>query len=411
MDKNSNQYHFARSVALSLGLLFVLFILAFWSPRLPKTGAAGLFARTIAQATGRNPFLGQAGNGYYEDLMGKHNSTPEIDPLQWILRGKFPRSAALHSIYQDHNFLEYEGRPNVWLPHPEEQPIASSTFGFTEGPVETNSYGFFDREHTLSKPVAKRRIAIFGDSLTRGWGVPMNERYSTLLEERLNTGPGKPFEVLNFAVSGYVPTQMFYMAVEKAPQFHPDVYILALTGLSASSNWGTHIAKLAKEGLDLKYDFLRDAIVESGLEKSDSPELSNWKLAPYGDITLRTLLLGLKSRIEKQSAQMLVILVPSVEDQQVTERQFRVVRRCLSDTGIPVIDLTDTFNGSDIESLRVSWYDVHPNARGHQMIADNLYKKLRANPAAWAAIMGEEREFSRAPTGALRSNSKEESHP
>lgn len=389
MDNNSNQYNFARSVATSLGILFILLVLDLLLPLLPKTGTIGFCGRTIAQTMGRNPFLGQAGDGYYENLMGRHNSTPEIEPLQWIIRGKFPRSVTLHSIYQDNDFLEYEGQPNLRLLHPEDQPIASSTFGFTEGPVETNSYGFFDREHTLAKPAGTRRIAIFGDSITRGWGVPMNQRYSNLLEAHLNKEPGKSFEILDFAVSGYVPTQMFYVAVEKAPQFHPDVYILALTALSASSTWGTHIAKLAKEGRDLKYDFLRDVIRKSGLQKNDSTELSKWKLAPYGDATLRNLLLRLKARTDEQSAHLLILLVPSVEDQELTDRQFRVARQYLMGTGIPVIDLTDTFNGSDIDKLRVSWYDIHPNTGGHQIIADKLYEKLRENPEAWEAVTGE----------------------
>jgi hypothetical protein len=31
---------------------------------------------------------------------------------------------------------------------------------------------------------------------------------------------------------------------------------------------------------------------------------------------------------------------------------------------------------------------VHPNAQGHALIFDNLYARLKANPNAWAALVG-----------------------
>jgi lysophospholipase L1-like esterase len=404
MENNNNKYQFARSVAVSLATLVVLLALGHWSPLLPKSGLVGIFRKQVAQAKGRNPFVGQAGNGYYENLMGKNDSTPAIEPLQWIIRGKFPRSVALHSIYQNADFLEYEGRPNLRVPHPEKEPIASGTFGFTEGPIQTNSHGFFDREHTLAKPAGTRRIAILGDSITRGWGVPMNERFSSLLETRLNAQSGEHFEILNFAVTAYTMTQIFDVAVQKAPKSHPDVYVLCLTVLTGSSDWGSHIARLVREHRDLKYDFLRDLVQKAGLRADDSPELSNWKLAPYRKTLLRELLLRTNEEVEAHSARLLVVLVPAVEDRDITQGRLRVLRESLKDTGIPVVDLTDTFDGSSIEALRINWHDVHPNALGHRMLADNLYKKLLQNPPAWAIITGEAGRTPKAATADLHTN-------
>ena len=44
----------------------------------------------------------------------------------------------------------YEGRPGLNVTDP------------VEGPVVTNSRGFFDDEHSVMKPAGTRRIAIFG---------------------------------------------------------------------------------------------------------------------------------------------------------------------------------------------------------------------------------------------------------
>src|SRR5258707_4300583 len=68
------------------------------------------------------------------------------------------------------SFLVYEPKPNLRVVHP------------LEGAVETNSYGFFDREHALKKPAGTIRIATFGDSIARGWG--RSEEHTSELQSR-----------------------------------------------------------------------------------------------------------------------------------------------------------------------------------------------------------------------------------
>src|SRR6185437_7048589 len=233
------------------------------------------------------------------------------------------------------------------------------TFGYTEGPVETNSYGFFDREHGLDKPAGVRRIAIMGDSITRGWGLPMADRYTSLLEKMLNDKSGesgKKFEVLNFAVTAYTMTQIYDVTLEKASRFHPDVYVLALTPLSASPSWGSQIASLVQKKRDLKYHFLRDLVKQSGLRSDDSADLSNWKLAPYREATLREILLRLQTFVHHQDAQLLVVIVPSVEGQDILALRLRPLDSILKGTRIPVVDVSDSFKGGDIDALRLNWH-------------------------------------------------------
>jgi lysophospholipase L1-like esterase len=382
------QYRFVREATLLAGVLLFLLALQLW--HLPQSGnrAIAILQEEIAQAAGRN-LVGVAGGGYYENLMGAKGAGLEIKPMQWLIRGKFPHGVTPLSIYRDAEFVGYAGKPNLRDLHPDEQPIAIDTFGYTEGPIETNSYGFFDREHSLNKPAGTRRVAILGDSLTRGWGLPMQDRYTSLLEKQLNDKSGEKFEVLNFAVTAYTMTQIYDVALEEASHFHPDVYILAVTPLTASTTWGSHIARLVQENRDLKYDFIRDVVHQSGLSKDDSPDLSNWKLAPYREATLREILLRLQTFVHHQDAQLLVVIVPSVEDQDILALRLRPLDTILKGTSIPVVDVSDSFKGGDIDGLRLNWHDVHPNAHGNQIIADNLYEKLRENPATWEAVTGE----------------------
>jgi lysophospholipase L1-like esterase len=65
--------------------------------------------------------------------------------------------------------------------------------------VKNNRLGFRERDFETPKPKAVFRIMVIGDSLTWGPGLSPEQRYTTLLEGRLNDAyQGRKFEVLNF---------------------------------------------------------------------------------------------------------------------------------------------------------------------------------------------------------------------
>lgn len=64
--------------------------------------------------------------------------------------------------------------------------------------VTNNSLGFREREFQMPKPPGVFRIMVLGDSLTWGAGLAPDQRYTNLLEKRLNESGAGKFEVLNF---------------------------------------------------------------------------------------------------------------------------------------------------------------------------------------------------------------------
>ena len=46
------------------------------------------------------------------------------------------------------------------------------------------------------------------------------------------------------------------------------------------------------------------------------------------------------------------------------------------EAGFTVLDLSDVFAGQAAEDIRLAEWDFHPNAKGHQLIADRLYQEL-----------------------------------
>jgi hypothetical protein len=99
-------------------------------------------------------------------------------------------------------------------------------------PVEINSEGFRDREHTIDKPRDVIRIALLGDSFVEGLQVPLEHTASGLLESRLNRDGGElvgktgRFEVLNFGISNFGLGQYLLTWETYARKYAPD-YLFA----------------------------------------------------------------------------------------------------------------------------------------------------------------------------------------
>jgi hypothetical protein len=68
-------------------------------------------------------------------------------------------------------------------------------------PSNLNHWGFREKEFSLKPPSDTYRIAVVGDSFTYGQGISVKDRFSNILEQRLN-GNGGRYEVLNFGRPG-----------------------------------------------------------------------------------------------------------------------------------------------------------------------------------------------------------------
>jgi hypothetical protein len=243
-----------------------------------------------------------------------------------------------------------------------------------------NSHGMADKEYHLDAPSGTWRIALLGDSITRGQGAPMFRNYESLLEERLNAeqAPGDAhIEILNFAVGGYRITQLVDATLEWAPPFEPDVYVLPLSELSVFRRWADHLTTLVQNGIDLKYDYLRRVVVESGLQGADPSGTADAKLARFRLPTIEWALRTIQSHAESRGARLVVLLMPNGTDPEILQEEFEGVREVVLDAGVPMIDLLNIFETvEDPISYRVSDTNVHPNERGHYFLYEHLYTAI-----------------------------------
>lgn len=112
-----------------------------------------------------------------------------------------------------------------------------------------NNLGFRDRSHEAAKPDGVRRIAIFGDSFTEGWGVNQLDIFTVRLQEMLDKACGAgSFEVFNFGLRHTGPGFAFRLYERMVRQFKPDATIF----VTYAGNDFRDAAREAKEDVDIR---------------------------------------------------------------------------------------------------------------------------------------------------------------
>ena len=326
--------------------------------------------------------------GYYEGLLDHSAEVTRVGGRGW-LDWEFwfverQRRATFGSQLKRErdDFIRYDLPPNVNVPDVDDRRR-----------LVTNSFGMADREYSEARPDDTWRVALIGDSVTRGMGAAAGMNFETRLEDRLNeqfAGSGvRRYEILNLAVQGYQLTQMVDVTLDRAPHFSPSAYVVALTDRSVFRVWANHIASVVHNGIDLKYDFLKTIVREAGVTPNLSDALINARLAPYRMAVFRWALGEMKARAARDGAPLVVLLVPTPDDAEQQIEEFRVPKAVLAEMGIPTIDLLETYvDFEDLAPFRVSSADRHPNERGHELLFEALWGRIDADPSLRAAFTG-----------------------
>lgn len=89
--------------------------------------------------------------------------------------------------------------------------------------LKTNNLGFrSDIDFKIQKDVNVKRVMIFGDSFTAGDGVENSQRYSDLLQSKIEN-----IEVFNFGLSHSGTDQQYLIFKEIAKKMNPDLVIIS----------------------------------------------------------------------------------------------------------------------------------------------------------------------------------------
>jgi hypothetical protein len=241
-----------------------------------------------------------------------------------------------------------------------------------------------------------------------GWGVRYQETYVNRLQHWLNAeaaaqaGPtaksgaaGRPlrYEVLNFAVAAYSPLQRLETLRRKVLAFRPDLVIYSATTLDERL-MEIHLCDMLERRVDVKYDFVREAIRRAGVvaddlrigrdEKLAHKDRLKRKLAPtYWGLYDRTLG-ALAAECRSAGVALAMVIIPRVGSADAPDIRAEPVARLkalAAHHAVTAFDLSDAFDRDDAATLEIAARDGHPNAMGHRRLFEALARAIDADPA------------------------------
>jgi len=258
--------------------------------------------------------------------------------------------------------------------------IPSTSFDAHDAHYETNQWGMRDKDYALAKPAGTYRVALIGSSRAVGWGVGVEDRYESLLEKKLNQdntgGAPKKYEVMNFAVEGYLPVQELIALETKALKFKPDAVLYEAGPRDPLID---HVGEMFKAGVKPPYPFVDEILREAGVHREMSIEQIGRLLWPHRFEILGKAYEHIVATAREHGVKPVWVYIPNIgANESRQKRNHDKMRKLAEQAGFVIVDLYGIYDGEDPHTLTVLRWDDHPNEKGHRLIFERLYEPFAA---------------------------------
>jgi hypothetical protein len=305
--------------------------------------------------------------GYYEDLTNVVRFNTTLGDLYNEKPPNWERCWAMHPVdgYPDFGLM-----PNKRIP-------------FKGAMMSTNQWGLRDRPCEKAKPPGTYRIAMLGASHPMGTGVNDDEVMDNVAEDRLNReragGQYQHYEILNFSVGGWGPVQLLADMDRRVFDFEFDA--LLWTGIDDLYWASKDVVDAANHGFDVPYPYVKDIMQKAGIGR-DTPFADGLnRMKPYSEDLLKWIYAQVVERCREHGVTPMIAFIPHMTDISAEHellarkaRQMEIAR----EAGMTVLDLTHAYDGVNPRTMWIAPWDSHPNADGHRLLGDELYKTLTA---------------------------------
>ncbi len=294
--------------------------------------------------------------GYYQKLLTSDNTSLKLSQTQVNKPKDWSNNNA---IIRTSTILRKQLKPNFSTP-------------YKNALLTTNSWGMRDQPYTLEKDSNTYRIALLGGSYEMGSGVNNGETFEAQTEILLNNKYKNNIEILNFAVGGYHLIEGVFNA-ENAFRFNPNALIY-----TAHSNefyrLQNRLIDLLTSDIKITDPFIANIKKQSGitvemcsLEKQNrvKPFMSSIIKWGYGTIAKECKLKGITP---------IWLYVPALGD--TGDNDFEQVLKEAKLAGFLIVNIESPYEKYKVNALKVAPWDYHLNKKGHQLIANKLYKEL-----------------------------------
>ncbi len=252
----------------------------------------------------------------------------------------------------------------------------------------TNAQGYLDDEHAIAKPEGVFRIVVIGDSVATGQEGQRVDSFVETLERMLDeTSAGRPVEIIMLARSGYATSQQLVLLRTEAFTYDPDLILWSYC-LNDPAHPLFHEASGELTGVYRPRVYLAHLAAKAWFQLSerraarDAPREFHARLHHiYGDQVAADFETIAALCKEKGVAVVMAVhpIIRPAEDfgkkyalRPLHERLVRLADR----SGMVALDLLDAYRDHTAVELGLPRDAWHPNAEGHRVAAEFLYRQL-----------------------------------
>jgi hypothetical protein len=214
-----------------------------------------------------------------------------------------------------------------------------------------------------------------------GWGVAQDQDFTHRLQQdidslHLKAGISR-IEVLNFGVNGYSPLCHVVDLERRVLAFQPDVVIFMAHG--SDPFWTKNrLARAMRDGEEVPAP-ARQIAERAGVKRKTSQPVGERRLDRHAIDLVDWAYQSIVRQCEERGTRAVWVYLPKPGTTN-DEKAFSNLRRLAAKAGFATIDLRSAYGSTPMEELIVARWDLHPNARGHAMIAQALRDALVTNP-------------------------------
>ena len=240
----------------------------------------------------------------------------------------------------------------------------------------TNKFGMRDKEYSLEKNSGIYRICLLGGSYEMGSGVADGEAYEQLIEDSLNKN-GVACEILNMSVGGYHAIQMLKVAKTQCLHYHPDA-IVYVCHSSEKQRMVNNILSLVSAKRELEFHFLKNIVKKSGIDPDKMCQVEMYdRLYPFGDTLLKCIYSEFAATCNENNIQPIWIYLPAIGDLHSENNEGGDMENLAYEAHLTVINVEHIFDQYETHKITVSDEDTHPNALGHRIIFEAIYRGIK----------------------------------
>jgi hypothetical protein len=176
-------------------------------------------------------------------------------------------------------------------------------------------------------------------------------------------------------MAGFKPLQQLPV-FDEALSFKPTALFYVAGGRELSQA-ALYLYEVVKRKEEIPYPYLRELAQRAGISPDISETDAMQRLRPSCEELLAWTYAQLIESCRRHQVIPVWIFLPQVRKGE-WQQELPVSRRLAAEAGFTVIDMSGVYDEHAIESIRVAEWDDHPNARGHEIVAERLYRELLA---------------------------------